>query len=59
MKLKLLSRVSIIIHDAIEYNFLWIWRFLFIWGWNGKKNTFHIAFYKPDQETCIWSIGEY
>ena len=43
----------------IHWKYLWIWRFLFIWGWNGKKNTFSVAFYKPDMETQLWSIGEY
>jgi hypothetical protein len=46
------------IREARQYHFLWIWRFLFTWGWNGKKNTFSIAFYQPDMETQIWSIGD-
>lgn len=46
------------LQEAKKYKFLWIGRFLFTWGWNGKKNTFSISFYKPDMETQIWSIGE-
>jgi hypothetical protein len=39
--------------------FLWVWRFLFTWGWNGKKNTFSVGLYRADLETSIWTIGDY
>lgn len=48
-----------LIYGELENNFLWIWRFLFTWGWNGKKNTFSVSFYKADMETEVWSIGDY
>lgn len=43
----------------LNNQFLWIWRFLFTWGWNGKKNTFSVSFYEEDMETEIWTIGDY
>jgi len=45
--------------EAIKYHFLWVWQFLFIWGWNGKKNTFNISFWEKNRENCVWSIGDY
>lgn len=47
------------LQEARRYKFLWTGRFLFTWGWNGKRNTFSVSFYKPDFETEVWSIGEY
>jgi hypothetical protein len=47
------------VSGSLQYQFLWVWRLLFLWGWNGKRNTFSISFYQPDLETEIWSIGEY
>ena len=56
---KLFNRLLDKVLHQLSWNYLWIWRFLFIWGWNGKKNTFSVAFYKADMETKVWSIGEY
>lgn len=55
----LLWKYTNVFVTQIKYNFLWIWRFLFTWGWNGKKNTFSVSFYEEDMETEIWTIGDY
>jgi len=53
-----MNRVEAFFH-SIRWNFLWIGRFLFTWGWNGKQNAISISFYDADLETCIWTIGDY
>jgi hypothetical protein len=49
--MKLLEQIK----DAQEYNFFWLWRFLFTWDLlPGKRLDFDITFFKKDRENELW-----